>query len=264
MATTEQEKRNTQVGMDLLWGTQERPSRGPKPTLSLDEIARAGIAIADREGLGALSMRHIAEELGFTTMSLYRHVPGKTELLAVMIDTAIGDALPLPVVAGDWRTRLTHWAYQNLELLLRHPWMLITDSPDAQTGPNKMAWIEAGLQTLADADLDAGEMLGAVFSVYVYVHGSAQIFSLWQHEEAPSWTPGSPLMRRVLGDERFPMLNAMLAGGALDDAEEEEPGESFEFGLQRMLDGIEMMIASRTVRAQRVTTAPARPSSSLL
>lgn len=246
MATADQEKRNTDVGMDLLWGTQERPSRGPKPMLSLEEIARAGIAIADAEGLGALSMRRIAEELGFTTMSLYRHVPSKTELLAVMIDTAIGEALPFPQIEVNWRARLEHWAYQNLALLRRHPWMLVIDSPDAQTGPNKMGWIEAGLQTLADTGLDGGEMLGIALSIYVYTHGSAQVFSLWEREDAPSWTSPSPLMQRVAGDARFPVLNAILASGALDAAEDDEPGESFAFGLQRMLDGIEAFIAARS------------------
>jgi AcrR family transcriptional regulator len=245
MATAEGEKRKSELGMDLLWGTQERPSRGPKPLLSLGEIARAGIRIADAEGLGALSMRRIAEELGFTTMSLYRHVPGKTELLAVMIDTAIGDALPLPESEGNWRARLEHWAYQNWALLRRHPWMLVVDSPDAQTGPHKMVWIEAGLQTIADTGLDGGEMLGIIFSVYVYVHGSAQVFSLWEEQEEPSWTSPSPLMQRVARDDRFPILKAILASGALDNAEEDEPGESFAFGLQRMLDGIEAFIASR-------------------
>jgi AcrR family transcriptional regulator len=248
MATAEGEKRNTELGMDLLWGTQERPSRGPKPMLSLGEIARAGIRIADAEGLGALSMRRIAEELGFTTMSLYRHVPGKTELLAVMIDTAIGDALPLTESDGSWRARLEHWAYQNLELLLRHPWMLVIDSPDSQTGPNKMAWIEAGLQTIADTGLDGGEMLEIIFSAYVYVHGSAQVFSLWEREEAPSWTTRSPLMQRVARNDRFPILNTILASGALDKADEEEPDESFAFGLQRMLDGIEAYINARSSR----------------
>lgn len=246
MSLDDQAKQKLEAGVDLLWGTAGRPNRGPKPGLSLAEISRAGMAIADAEGLGALSMRRIAEELGYTTMSLYRYVPGKTELLAVMIDTAIGDALPLSVVDGNWRARLAHWARQNFALLLRHPWMLVIDSPDAQTGPHKMAWIEAGLQTLAETGLDGGEMLGIAFSVYVYAHGSAQIFNLWEVEEAPSWSPASPLMRRVAGDDRFPMLNALLSSGALDNAQDDEPDESFTFGLERMLDGIEAYIASRS------------------
>lgn len=245
MATTEPERTSVEQSLDLLWGTPSRPSRGPKPVLSLEEIARAGVALADAEGLGALSMRRIAEHLGFTTMSLYRHVPSKNDLLAVMVDLAIGDALPLPEVEGDWRARLAHWATQNFVLLLCHPWMLVYDAPDYQTGPHKMSWIEAGLQTLADTGLDGGEMLGIVYSVYVYAHGSAQVFSLWQQEnEGQTWAATSPLMQRVAGDSRFPIMRQIIASGALD-APEEEPADSFAFGLERMLDGIAAYIAAR-------------------
>jgi AcrR family transcriptional regulator len=245
MAATEPETTSVEQSLDLLWGTQPRASRGPKPALSLEEIARAGIAIADAEGLSALSMRRIAEHLGFTTMSLYRHVPGKNDLLAVMVDIAIGEALPLPEVEGDWRARLSHWATQNFVLLLCHPWMLVYDAPDYQAGPNKMAWIEAGLQTLADTGLDGGEMLSIVYSVYVYAHGSAQVFSIWQQEEeAQAWTTKSPHMRRVANDSRFPIMRQIIASGAFD-VPEEEPAESFAFGLERLLDGIAAYIASR-------------------
>jgi AcrR family transcriptional regulator len=249
--TTEPASPERNRSLDLLWSDRGRPARGPKPGLSLEEIARAGIAIADADGLEALSMRRIAERLGFTTMSLYRYVPGKTELLAVMIDTAIGDALPLPVVVGDWRVRLEHWARQNLAILLRHPWMLVVDSPDSLTGPNKLAWIEAGLEAIAESGLNGGEMLDIAFSVYVYTHGSAQVFNLWQREEMPSWIAQSPLMQRVSQDDRFPIMRSILASGALDAAEEEESDASFVFGLNRMLDGIEAYIEVRSTAPEQ-------------
>ena len=79
--------------MELLWGVQKKPSRGPKPSMSVGRIVRAAIEIADAEGLGALSMGRVAEELGFTTMSLYRYVPGKAELIDVMLDSVMGEAV---------------------------------------------------------------------------------------------------------------------------------------------------------------------------
>ena len=72
--------------LELLWGLGERPSRGPKPGLTLDRIVTAAVAVADAEGLGALSMRRVATDLGVGTMSLYRYVPGKAELLDLMLD----------------------------------------------------------------------------------------------------------------------------------------------------------------------------------
>lgn len=76
--------------VEVLWGPGPRPTRGPKPALSLERIARAGIEAADSDGLAAISMQRVAERLGFTKMSLYRYVPGKAELIALMTDTAIG------------------------------------------------------------------------------------------------------------------------------------------------------------------------------
>ena len=76
--------------LELLWGTREPATRGPKAELSLERIVDAAVALADREGLGALSMRRVATELGVGTMSLYRHVPGKGELLDLMLDRVGG------------------------------------------------------------------------------------------------------------------------------------------------------------------------------
>lgn len=86
----------------LLWGEQEPPSRGPKPSLTAGRIAQAGIEIADGEGLDAVSLARVAKEFGVTAMALYRYVPGKTELLDLMVDLAIGPRprSPTSPVAG--------------------------------------------------------------------------------------------------------------------------------------------------------------------
>ncbi|HEY1619933.1 MAG TPA: TetR/AcrR family transcriptional regulator, partial [Streptosporangiaceae bacterium] len=73
-------------GVDFLWGSRERPSRGPRPGLSVERIVAAAVGIADAAGLGAVSMQRVASEVGFATMALYRYVPGKTELISIMID----------------------------------------------------------------------------------------------------------------------------------------------------------------------------------
>src|SRR3954471_954107 len=92
---------------DFFWAPRPSPTRGPRPTLTLDRIADAAIAIADAEGLAAVSMQRVAADLGYTKMSLYRYLPGKTEMVAVMLERAIGDP---PAVGGDWRQALTTWA----------------------------------------------------------------------------------------------------------------------------------------------------------
>ena len=92
--------------MALLWGTQKRPSRGPKPGLSGGVVVGAAIGVADAEGLPALSMRRVAERLGISTMSLYTYVPGKGELIDVMLDSVMGETAEPGDMAGGWRERL--------------------------------------------------------------------------------------------------------------------------------------------------------------
>src|SRR5688572_640704 len=106
-------KASARRGLRLLWHRLDRPSRGPKPTLTLGDIIESAIAVADRDGLTALSMRSVAERLGFTTMSLYRYVPGKGELVEVMRDVALGEP-PTAEPALDWREQLRRWARANL------------------------------------------------------------------------------------------------------------------------------------------------------
>src|SRR5687767_8069662 len=115
--------------MQLLWGAGSGDEgratrRGPRPRLTVEEIARAGIAVADRKGLSALSMRRLADDLGVTAMSLYTYVPGKAELLDVMLDTVYGETARPEDVPGGWRERLRLIARENWELYHRHRWML--------------------------------------------------------------------------------------------------------------------------------------------
>src|SRR6202041_553797 len=88
------------TALDLLWGASDRPRRGPRPSLSLERIVTEAISLADAEGLAGLSMQHLAERLGCAKMALYRYVPGKSELVALMVDTALGDPPEPPAQAG--------------------------------------------------------------------------------------------------------------------------------------------------------------------
>ncbi|MGO9955782.1 MAG: TetR/AcrR family transcriptional regulator [Solirubrobacteraceae bacterium] len=103
------------------WGKPGQPRPGPKPGLTLERIARAAIGIADRDGLAAVSMQRVSQSFGYTTMSIYRYVPGKRGLLELMIDTAKGDPPTLATVAGGWRAELQTWAACARSGLQAHP-----------------------------------------------------------------------------------------------------------------------------------------------
>lgn len=241
---------------ELLWGRRQRSAPGPKPALDLDRIARAAIAVADEEGLAALSMRRVAERLGVTTMALYRYLPGKTELLDLMLDAAIGEPPALGAEAGDWRAGLERWALANYALFHRHPWLLPLVANRSVVGPNEVAWTEAALRALAGSGLPGDEMLGIVLLVNGYVRGAAQL-ALGAAEQARRagitteqwWATFGGLWEEVAAEERYPALAAATSAARSTPPTEDEPAASWRFGLQRVLDGVEAFIQTRSAPA---------------
>src|SRR5215475_15115465 len=122
---------------ELLWGQRPPRRRGPRPALTVTEIARAGVTVADSDGIGAVTMQRVAGELGVTKMALYRYVPGKVELVALMIDIGLGAPPRLADVPGGWRPRLQSWARQLYELFRQHPWALHVTVGVRAMGPNE-------------------------------------------------------------------------------------------------------------------------------
>ncbi|GAA0383453.1 TetR/AcrR family transcriptional regulator [Streptomyces luteireticuli] len=225
--------------MRLLWGPHPQPRRGPKPALSLDGIARAGVAVADAEGLPALSMQRVAERLGKTKMSLYRYVPGRAELVALMVEAAI--TAPAEPPAGDWRARLTVWSHALAEVLARHPWLLEAMVGPRLMGPNELAWMERALTALDGTGLTGAERLDAVALLAGHVRGIAV-----QARAAGAEGPEAQIVAalgevlREHGDGYPSVLSAMASA-----AEPHARDQALAFGLERILDGLEALIARR-------------------
>jgi AcrR family transcriptional regulator len=146
-------------GLDLLWGRRERGRRGPRPGLSPDAIVEAAMRLADAEGLEAVSMARVAAELGFTTMSLYRYVTNKDELLQLMWNASATGVEKLVIEGDDWRSRLRSWATIQRDMLDLHPW--ITQMPMAAppVAPNSLLFVERGMETMDDTGLPGAEQL---------------------------------------------------------------------------------------------------------
>jgi AcrR family transcriptional regulator len=249
--------------LELLWGPSERAVRGPKPGLTIEQIVSTAIQIADREGLGALTMRRVADELGFTTMALYRYVPGKDELIDRMRDVALGPPPPPPnAAAGDWASQLTQWARAALERIGRHPWLLEVIAYGPQ-GPNWVAWFEWAVRALSATGLTASEMLAILAVIDSHVRGTAQVSLAVARAEQDAGTPGAweavlgQSLERVVGDGRFPALALVMAGGGFGKGTAPSD-DHFEFGLQRLLDGIEAYIRERSAPRGSRKAAPRR------
>jgi AcrR family transcriptional regulator len=221
---------------ELLWGPQQHRSRGPKPAITLAGIAEAGIRIADTEGLDAVSMQRVADELPVTKMALYRHVPGKTELVAVMSDLAIG---PPPEHAKQpWRPALKTWALDLYAAFAKHPWLLQSTIGRRLLGPNELAWMDRGIAALTDVGLDGGEQFDSILVLTSHVRNIAQqTLTTGLTEEHINQALGEIMATEAA---RFPSLAAAMRTAA------DSSSQGLEFGLERILDGLEVLISART------------------
>ncbi len=229
-------------GIELAWGRRHRPTRGPKPGLTLDRIVAAGVKVAMTEGIGALSMTRVATELGVGTMSLYRYVAAKDELLTLMVDSALGTPPPAPP-DEDWRAGLTRWAVGIRATYQRHPWALRIPISAPPMAPNNVAWLESALRALSETPLSEQQKLSTVLLVSGFVRNEATLeVDLAAGAGGQEFMPTYARMLGVLiegGD--FPALADAIASGALED--EDDPDTEFEFGLERILDGVATLIA---------------------
>lgn len=248
-------------GLDLLWGRRGRGQRGPKPGLSVDAIVAAAIRLADTEGLDAVSMAHVAEQLGFTTMSLYRHITSKDELLQLMWNASARGAEDIVLAGDDWRSRLRMWAIIQREMIDRHPW--ITQMPMAAPpmAPNSLAFVERGLAAMDGtglADADKLRIIGLLSSYTLsearMAHDAARAAQAAAAaadagHPAPVWTYEA-LLREFADEQTYPRLHRLAwSGGIGDDPAGFDEHEEFLFGLDRILDGAEVLIAR--AQAQR-------------
>ncbi|MEU0046064.1 TetR/AcrR family transcriptional regulator [Streptomyces werraensis] len=233
--------------LDLLWGTGQRPSRGPKPGLTLERIVEAAIELADRDGIGALSMRRIATELGTGTMSLYRYVPGKAELLDLMLDRVQRPSEnPADLGDGGWRSALEALARATLALYRRHPWLLEVNQSRPILGPSALDGMEKVFSRIKPMGLSDPELLSVIVMIDGYVVGAART-QLYQEQaehssgltDAEFWEAQRPALEKAMSSGRYPVM-AALSEDTFDSG-----FDHFEFGLQRILDGLEVHVARR-------------------
>ena len=239
------------TALDLLWGPPQRPRRGPKPSLSLERIVTEAIALADAEGLANLSMQHLAERLGCAKMALYRYVPGKAELVALMVDAALGDPPQPPAqttqtlqtaVPGEqpWRAVLRLWATTIFGRYRAHPWAIEATAGARPTGPHELAWLETALTALAGTGLTGPERLDAVVLLNGHVRSLVQVAPAGQEglEAGIARQVGAALSA---APDRYPQVLAAFS----DSPPPAGRDNALHFGIDRILDGLAVLIADR-------------------
>ena len=262
MSTTRGSRGDATRTMELLWGLVPAPTRGPKQGLTVDAIVDAAIALADAEGIDAVAMRRVAEALGVGAMSLYTYVPGKAELVDLMLDRVYGERLAALATEGGWRVRLESCARADWVLFERHPWVVRAAGPRPTLGPNETDVFEATLAAVDGIGLSGDEMVAVVTLLAGYVGGVARGIveavaeDETQEDEGEWWRQRSAVLDRAptYTDERFPVSTRLSAEGVFDGKPDEphylagEIRRTFEFGLQRVLDGIEVLVEQRRSR----------------
>ena len=229
------------------WGVRERPHKGPKPALNLPRIVAAAVRVADTEGLDAVSMGRVAAELGAAPMSLYRHVSAKEELLKLMVDAAWGDS-PGPLAPGEnWRAGLSRWAWALRAGARRHPWVVRIPISGLPIMPREIAWFEDALACMGGTGLTETRKASVVMLLSGYVRNLASTEADIEAAirasglDPVAWMASYPRMLRQLTDsQRFPALTAFIAAGVFDTFD--DPDDEFIFGLDRILDGIEVLV----------------------
>jgi AcrR family transcriptional regulator len=226
-----------------------RTRRPDGPELSRERVVRAAVTIADAEGLAGLSMRRAAAELGTPTMSLYRHVSSKDELVLLMVDAVFADHPPPPGApddAGSWRAGLETEARIQWDVYRRHRWLAeVLSMSRPQLMPNGARHTEWVMHALDPLGLDPGVQLHATVTLFAYVRGIAINFEAEDAAERDTgmtsveWMDAQDAANTAFFEAGpFPTLARL----SRDHPEVSLDLESlFEFGLHRLLDGFAVL-----------------------
>ena len=230
--------------VDLLWAPpQQSPVRGPKPRLSLADVVAAGVAIADAEGLAALSMRKVANHLGVGAMSLYTYVPGRSELVELMIDRVHGEHR-IPDSEQPWRQRIEQWAREVWRIYSTHPWLLDYNMARLPVGPHVLDVSEALYAALREGGFTGAENV-AIYNLITWQLLGAARSMISDADEARHtgvsaeayWDSRASFWGTYFDWNRYPNMAAIWEAGGFDDP----AGWDLDRMLDRLLTGIEQL-----------------------
>ena len=211
----------------------------------------AGIRLADEQGLVAASMGGVAKELRVGTMTLYTYVPSKEELLDLMVDQVLAERdLPGPGAPrpGDWREQIEIYSQQTRAMFQRHPWLAQVSTIRPPVGPGMLAGREYLLSAFLGLGLSPAETNTAALAITTYVDSAAGLEAeseLIEHATGQSndawWYERSDLWETYFDVERHPAMTAIWNANGYQSSTREAAAESYRYGLDRLLDGIQAM-----------------------
>lgn len=236
-------------GPKLIWERLQ-----PRPTsrkLDYDRIVRTTMALADARGIEAVSMRNVADALRVGTMSLYRYVDGKDDLLDLILDAAYGE-IPLPELRkANWVEKLRRTATESRRVMRSHPWLGSLVSRRPTLGPNYLRWFEYLLAASAEADCTLAQRVQIIGTMWAYLSGCIA-YELGEIETDQKYDLNPAKKRKIAK----PYLSALLAGGQFPHLGEfvksdlGEPNDrAFADGLEIVLSGVQHYAAKNVKRS---------------
>ena len=243
--------------LQLLWRDPAAgPRHGPRQGLTVDQVIAAATALADAESLDAVTMRRVASRLGVVPMTLYTYMPGKAELLDLMLDAAYQEMPRADTTGQPWQQRVTAIAAENRALFQAHPWAAAISTTRPPLGPGLMAKYEHELAAFDGLGLDDIQMDAALTHLLTFVQAWAQAAGSAQAERGESgrgssamddeqwWAAHAPLLRKVLDPAAYPL--AVRVGTAAGTAHRAaySPQYAYDFGLQTIISGLAPLISA--------------------
>jgi AcrR family transcriptional regulator len=227
------------------------PRHGPRQGLSIDAVVAAATQVADTEGLEAVTMRRVANALGVAPMTLYTYVPGKAELLDLMLDAAYTSMPRLDTSGQPWRQRLATIAEENKALFDNHPWAATISTIRPPLGPGMMTKYEHELSAFEGLKLDDVLMDASLTYLLGFVQAWARAAAdarAVQHDTAMDdkewWATSGALLSRVLDQTAYPIAARVGSAAGAAHGSAYSPGHAYTFGLERVLAGLSQLIDS--------------------
>lgn len=243
--------------LDVLWRDHPdatAPRRGPRPKVSPSEVVAAAVAVADADGLAAVTVRRLAAHLDIAPNALYTHVGSRDDLLVLMAD-AVRTQHPPPRWTGTtWRPRVHELADAELALCLAHPWLLDVSDERTAFGPGTITTYDRQLRVFDGAGLDDVTRDAALTFVTGFVHASARARLPHRRVDGTAWAAWQGRLTAYLGrDAPLARRVGAAAGAAMDGPSSTE--HAWRFGLARVLEALDALVAS----AARRTAEPRAP-----
>jgi AcrR family transcriptional regulator len=234
--------------LQLLWRDPAAiPKRGPRQGLSIDAVVDAATNLADAEGLDGVTMRRVAQVLGVAPMTLYTYVPGKAELLDLMLDAAYARMPRTDTSGRPWRDRLVVVAEENRALFRAHPWAAAVSTSRPPLGPGQMTKYEHELSALDGLGLDDVEIDDSLTYLLAFVQSCARAAAdvraaREDMDDQQWWEANEPLLSRVFDERAYPTAARVGSAAGAAHGAAYDPDHAYEFGLRRVLDGLAVLV----------------------